>query len=74
MDPADIEQASKELEAALRLAVACEARPLAAFCQTALAGIRRRRGKDAEARELAAAADAIYAQLGMQSLPLDPVR
>jgi class 3 adenylate cyclase/tetratricopeptide (TPR) repeat protein len=74
METADTEQASKELEAALRLAVACEARPLAAFCQTALAGISRRRGEEAEAGKLAAAADAVYARLGMQSLPLDPVR
>jgi class 3 adenylate cyclase/tetratricopeptide (TPR) repeat protein len=73
-NPQDIENASQQLEEALRLAVACEARPLAAFCNTALGGIHRRRGNHAAAQESGAAADAVYAELGMQPLPLDPVR
>jgi tetratricopeptide (TPR) repeat protein len=67
-------QAAPQIERALQLARACEARPLVAYCQSALGAIRQRGGDDARAKELTAAADAAYAQLGMQPLPLEPVR
>jgi tetratricopeptide (TPR) repeat protein len=73
-DPQDLEQSEKELANAMRLAAACEARPLVAFCQTALAGIARQRGQHGKTEELAAAAAAVYTELGMQPLALDPVR
>lgn len=73
-NPQDIDESAKELGAALRLALGCEARPLVAFCQTTLGGIHRRRGDDATAQRFTAAADATYAELGMRPLPLDPVR
>jgi tetratricopeptide (TPR) repeat protein len=38
-EPKDLDEAEKELGIALRLANACEARPLAAFCNTTLCGI-----------------------------------
>ncbi len=62
-----------ELEAALRLAEACGALPLAAFCKTMLAEIHDRRGDKAEAEAYAAAADATYADLDMRPLPREPV-
>lgn len=72
--PGAIDESAKELEDALRLAFACGARPLAAFCQTTLGDIHGRRGDKAKAQEFTAAADAIYADLDMRPLPLDPVR
>jgi tetratricopeptide (TPR) repeat protein len=62
-----------ELEAALRLADACGALPLAAFCKTALGEIHGRRGGKAEAEAYAAAAEATYADLDMRPLPREPV-
>jgi class 3 adenylate cyclase/tetratricopeptide (TPR) repeat protein len=73
-NPPDIEQAATHIEHALRVATACEARPLVAFCQAVLGAIRRRGGDAAKAQELTAAADATYAELGMQPLPLEPAR
>lgn len=72
--PGAMDESAKELEAALRLAFACGARPLAAFCQTTLADIHRWRSDKAKAQEFTAAADAIYADLDMRPLPLDPLR
>jgi len=73
-EPKDLDESEKELEIALRLAAACEARPLAAFCNTTLSGIYARRGDQARAKEFDAAATATYRELGMQPLPLDPTR
>jgi hypothetical protein len=70
-DPKDLDEAEKELNIALRLAAACEARPLAAFCNTTLCGIYARRGDQAMAKEFDAAAIATYRELGMQPLPRD---
>jgi ATP/maltotriose-dependent transcriptional regulator MalT len=64
-------QAAAQIERALQLARACEARPLVAYCQSALGAIRQRGGDETKARELAAAADAAYTQLGMRPLPLE---
>jgi class 3 adenylate cyclase/tetratricopeptide (TPR) repeat protein len=72
--PGAIDESVKELETALRLAFACGARPLAAYCQTTLADIHGRRGDKAKAREFTDAADSIYAELDMRPLPLDPAR
>jgi hypothetical protein len=63
-----------EFEAALRLAIACGARPLAAFCKTTLGKIYGRRGDNALAEQHTVAADAIYADLDMRRLPLDRAR
>ena len=71
-DPKDLDEAEKQLDIALRLATACEARPLLAFCDTTLCGIHARRGDQGKAKEFEAAATAIYRELGMQPLPLDP--
>jgi class 3 adenylate cyclase/tetratricopeptide (TPR) repeat protein len=70
-EPKDLDEAEKELNIALRLAAACEARPLAAFCNTTLCGIYARRGDQAMAKEFDAAAIATYRELGMQPLPRD---
>jgi tetratricopeptide (TPR) repeat protein len=71
-EPKDLDAAEKELNVALRLATTCEARPLAAFCNTTLSGIHATRGNQAKAKEFDAAAIATYEELGMQPLPLDP--
>jgi len=63
-------QRSKQLDIAVRLATACEARPLAAFCNTTLCGIYARRGDQVRAKEVDAVATATYRDLGMQPLPL----
>jgi tetratricopeptide (TPR) repeat protein len=70
-EPKDLDESEKELDIALRLATACDARPLAAFCNTTLYGIYARRGDQARAKEFDAAATATYRELGMQPLPLD---
>ena len=70
-EPRALDESEKELDIALRLANACEARPLAAFCNTTLYGVYARRGNQARAKEFDAAATATYRELGMQPLPLD---
>jgi tetratricopeptide (TPR) repeat protein len=72
--PNEFEEPMKELELALRNAVACEARPLAAFCQSALADIYVRRGDHAKAHGFNALANSVYSELDMRPLPFDPVR
>jgi len=71
-DPGDLAESEKQLDIALRVATACEARPLVAFCNTTLCGIHARRGDEARAKEFDAAATAIYRELGMQPLQLMP--
>jgi class 3 adenylate cyclase/tetratricopeptide (TPR) repeat protein len=71
-DPKDLDESEKQLDIALRVATACEARPLVAYCDTTLAGINARRGDRVKAQEFDAAANAIYRELGMQPLPLNP--
>jgi tetratricopeptide (TPR) repeat protein len=73
-EPKDLDESEKELSIALRLANACEAHPLAAFCNTTLCGIYARRGDQARAKKFDAAATATYRELGMQPLPLEPGR
>ena len=70
----DLDESEKELNSALRLAMACDARPLAAFCGTALGRIYAARGDQVRAKEFEAAATATYRAVGMQSIPLDPTR
>ena len=70
----NLDESEKQLDIALRLAAACEARPLAAFCSTTLCGLYARRGDQVRAKEFDAAATATYRDLGMQPLPLDPIR
>ncbi len=72
-EPSDLDKSEEQLDIALRLAAACEARPLAAFCNTTLCGVYARRGDEVRAKEFDAAATAIYRELGMQPLPLDPI-
>jgi tetratricopeptide (TPR) repeat protein len=71
-EPKDLDESEKELNIALHLATACEARPLVAFCNTTLCGIYATRGDQARAKEFDAAATATYRALGMLPLPLDP--
>jgi len=73
-EPKDLDESEKQLDIALRLAAACEARPLAAFCNTTLGEIYARRGDQARAKEFGAAATATYRELDMQPLVLDPMR
>lgn len=73
-EPKDLAESEKQLDIALRLAAACEARPLAAFCNTTLGEIYALRGDQARAREFGAAATATYRELDMQPLVLDPMR
>jgi class 3 adenylate cyclase/tetratricopeptide (TPR) repeat protein len=73
-DPKDLDESEGQLNIVLRLAAECEARPLAAFCYTTLCGIQGRRGDQIRAQKLDAAATAIYRELGMRPLPLDPTR
>jgi len=72
-EPQDLDESEKQLDIALRLAAACEARPLAAFCNSTLSGIYVRRGDQVRANEFGAAATATYRELGMQPLMLDPM-
>jgi tetratricopeptide (TPR) repeat protein len=71
-EPKDLDESEKELDIALRLAAACEARPLVGFCNTALSGIYARRGNRVRAKEFDAAAAATYRDLGIQPASLDP--
>lgn len=63
--------AATELIAAVSLANACEARPLAAFCQAALGEIYRGRGEMDKAQDLTTAASAAYTELDMRALALN---
>lgn len=71
LEAPDLDEAETQLDTALRLATACEARPLAAYCNGTLAGIYVRRGDQIRANEADAAATAAYRDLGMQALPLN---
>jgi class 3 adenylate cyclase/tetratricopeptide (TPR) repeat protein len=71
-DPKDLDESEKQLDMARRLATACEARPLVAFCDTTLCGIHAQRSNQSKAKEFEANATAIYRELGMQPLPLSP--
>ena len=73
-EPKDLGESEKQLNLALHLATACEARPLAAFCNTTLCGIYAQRGDQGRATEFNAAATATYRELGMEPIPLDPTR
>jgi hypothetical protein len=72
-EPKDLDESEKQLDIALRLAATCEARPLVAFCNTALSGIYVLRGDQGRAKEFDAAATAAYRDLGMQPVPWDPM-
>jgi hypothetical protein len=72
-DPKDLDESEKQLDMARRLATACEARPLVAFCDTTLCGIHAQRCNRGRAQEFEAAATAIYRELGIQPLPLSPL-
>jgi class 3 adenylate cyclase/tetratricopeptide (TPR) repeat protein len=71
-DPKDIDESEKQLDMALHLAITCEARPLVAFCDTTLCGIHAWRSDQGRAKEFDTAATAIYRELSMQPLPLNP--
>jgi class 3 adenylate cyclase/tetratricopeptide (TPR) repeat protein len=71
-DPKDLDESEKQLDMARRLATACDARPLVAFCDTTLCGVHAERCNQGRAKEFEAAATAIYRELGMQPLPLNP--
>jgi class 3 adenylate cyclase/tetratricopeptide (TPR) repeat protein len=71
--PPEIEEAMAHLDTALRLATACEARPLAALCSSALARLHEQRGDAAKAAELSAAARSVYTELDMRPLSLEPL-
>ena len=71
-DPKDLDHSEQQLDFALRLAVTCEARPLAAFCDTTLCGVYAQRGDRVTAQKFDVAAAAAYRELGMRPLPLEP--
>jgi class 3 adenylate cyclase/tetratricopeptide (TPR) repeat protein len=62
-----------QLGAALELARACEARPLGAFCQTALARVHALQGDESGAQQLRAEAEACYSELGMRAFAPGPM-
>jgi class 3 adenylate cyclase/tetratricopeptide (TPR) repeat protein len=72
-DPKDLDEAEKQLDMAHRLATACDARPLVAFCDTTLSGVHAQRRNHGRAKEFETAATAIYRELSMQPLPLSPL-
>ena len=72
--PAAMAEAVTQLDSALRLAFACEARPLAALCRSALGTVHGRRGDEAGGRKFVAAANALYTELDMRPLPFDQTR
>jgi len=67
----NLDYPAKELAVAHQLALACEAHPLAALCQAALASVHERGGNAVAARELLTAADAMFRKLDMRPLPLN---
>jgi hypothetical protein len=72
-DPLDASDAStQQLDIALRLAADCEALPLMAFCNTALAAIHASRDDRGAALDFNARADAIYEKLGMRARAVGP--
>jgi class 3 adenylate cyclase/tetratricopeptide (TPR) repeat protein len=71
-DPSELDESEKQLDMALRLAAACEARPLAAFCDTTLCAVHAKRGDHVRAKEFDAAATATYREFGMRPFPLPP--
>jgi hypothetical protein len=72
-DPKDLDESEKQLDMACRLATACDARPLVAFCDTTLSGVHAQRCNHGRAKKFEAAATSIYRELGMQPLPLSPL-
>jgi class 3 adenylate cyclase len=72
LDPEAPDEPLAQLESALRLAIACGARPLEAHCRTMLGVIHAAKGDKARAEESSAAAQAAYAKLGMRPLLLAP--
>ena len=68
----NLDESEKQLDMARRLATACDARPLVAFCDTTLCGVHAQRCNQGRAQEFEAAATAIYRELGMQPLQLSP--
>jgi tetratricopeptide (TPR) repeat protein len=70
---ASSEEAAMHLKVALRLADACDARPLAAFCHTALAAILSRLGDESAGQESTEAAEQIYRALDLRPLPFEAV-
>jgi class 3 adenylate cyclase/tetratricopeptide (TPR) repeat protein len=73
LDAGNMDEAIEQANAALRLALKCDARPLAARCWQALGLFHELCGNTANAAELAASASNSYAQLGMRPLPGNPV-
>ena len=69
-----MERATTELIAARSLANSCDARPLAAFCQTALGEIYRRGGEMDKAQDFTSAASVTYAELDMRALAFNQPR
>jgi tetratricopeptide (TPR) repeat protein len=67
----NLDYPAKELAVAHQLALACEAHPLAALCQAALASVHERGGNAVAARELLTAADAMFRKLDMRPLLLN---
>jgi class 3 adenylate cyclase/tetratricopeptide (TPR) repeat protein len=73
-DEARTDEALKHLELALAIAGACEARPLVAFCQTALSTVYSSNGYREKAKTLISAAEAIYTKHDMRALAINALR
>jgi tetratricopeptide (TPR) repeat protein len=73
-DPRATDEPMAQLDAALKIALACEAMPMAAHCQAMLGVVHARRNSNAIASECTAAAAAAYARLDMRPLPLAPTK
>jgi class 3 adenylate cyclase/tetratricopeptide (TPR) repeat protein len=66
-------ESREQLETALKLARDCDARPLSAFCQSALARVHTLRGDEAAAQKLTAEAETCYSELGMRAFAPAPM-
>jgi class 3 adenylate cyclase/tetratricopeptide (TPR) repeat protein len=74
LEPQDLDECIKQLDAAFGLAQACGSRPLAAYCQQIFGEVHARHGDHDAARRLSIAAHHSFAELGMLPLPIYPLR
>jgi tetratricopeptide (TPR) repeat protein len=71
---ANLAECRAQLDAAVRLALECGARPVAALSQAMLAAVCERQGDKARSEELSAAAERAYVELDMRPLSYESAR
>jgi class 3 adenylate cyclase/tetratricopeptide (TPR) repeat protein len=72
--PQKVDESAKQLDMALQLALTCEIRPLAAYCQQTIGAIHELQGNKAKAFNFLECASASYQELGIQPLVIDLAR